>query len=108
MIIGALVLTTTTATASELPAFEEQYAQAQKLCLQIFYPNSMARPEGTDINAEMARLRSERDALALGFASPAGIKFLVAKSRDADDKEAQVCIVELLAVLAARSDKKLQ
>jgi len=99
----ALFLGASAASATDTDAFEDQYRRSHELCLQIYYPNSMARPEGFDLSAELARLTAERDQLALGFASLAGVEFLVAKSKQDGSREAQACIVQLLAVLATHN-----
>jgi len=103
LLLLSFAFAASSASASDTASFETQYRRAHELCLQILLPNSMARPEGFDLSAELARLEAERDALALGFASPAGVKFLVAKSKQDTSREAQLCVVELLATLASHN-----
>ena len=93
---------TSTAAAADSSPFEGQFAEALDLCTHIYLPNSMARSEGVDLESELRRLEAARDTKALGFASPAGVEFLVNKSRMSEDKIAQVCGVDLLAALARR------
>jgi hypothetical protein len=103
LLLLAVVLGASSASASDTASFEALYRRAHQVCLQILLPNSMARPESFDLSAELDRLKAERDALALGFASPAGVEFLVAKSKQDTSREAQLCIVELLATLASHN-----
>jgi hypothetical protein len=97
----AAALTTTT-TAADSSALDGQFAEALDLCAKIYLPNTMARPQAFDLESELHRLEAARDAKALGFASPAGVKFLVEKSKLAKDTVAQACGVDLLAALARR------
>jgi hypothetical protein len=89
-------------TAADSSDFDARFAEAVDLCAKIYLPNSMARSEESDPASERKRLEDARDAKALGFASPAGVEFLVGKSKTAKDAITQACGVDLLAALARR------
>ena len=81
-------------------AFHDQYERAQEACIKASYPNSMAKAD--DPSTHQEQLAAKRDAIAQTFATPEGIKYLVAKAQSSDTREAQVCISQLLAAIAMR------
>jgi hypothetical protein len=65
------------------------------LCEPFFFPNSIAREPGYDINARLKELQTEIDWQSSKFAYPDGEAYLEARRRKEKDDVALACIRRL-------------
>jgi len=76
--------------------FDSAVADAIPICEQFFFPNSMARSPGFDINAHQAELEHRILGLAASFRSDAGLSYLEERVGRETDDAAKACITKLL------------
>lgn len=85
--------------------YNAKFADLLDVCIEIFLPNSMARPAGFDIEGHIGRLEKLRDMKAMEFSSEKGIDFLLEIISDAEEREVYYCAAQGLAAIAKSEER---
>lgn len=72
------------------------YSRSVALCNEYSFPNSMARPDGFDLDKHLAEVQAQRRELAVSFATPEGISFIEGRIAQGGDEADLNCAKQLL------------
>ena len=101
LVLVSLVSVELPSAAKGSSHFESMYSRAIDLCIEFKLPNSMSRPSGFDTSKRLEEVQVQRQALAVQFASPAGLSYIEGRITPGGDELENICAKELLGAASS-------
>jgi hypothetical protein len=96
VLLFSIFVASTCAMAADDNDIAKTYDKYLKLCTESLFPNSMARPEGFDLEKHLQDVKTEKDKTATKLNAEEALKYIESRAAVTKDDVEKECAAQLL------------